>query len=166
MFKFLQRKLEIYKSIDELPVWNWFKIHETNDLSYLLKITRKVGYARTHELEAQWSLIHDEFLDTFGVNDKLRQIYELKRDISVLKADMFLEKDPSKETLIDLKELELKNILNETTKTDVYEVKAYVEKYMGRRVDERTETVKSYYSCIKIMEKELSKQPERWQATK
>lgn len=158
MFDWLKRDLHLYRSIDELPIWNWFQIHQTNNLEYLMKKPHRIGAKRIAEVEAQWVQIHDEFLDTFGINDKLRKIYELKRDISVLDADMFLEKDPSKETLIDVKNRELTDLLNETSKTDVYIMKSYVEKYMGRRVDERTETVRSYYSCVKIMETEASKQ--------
>lgn len=165
MFELFKIKLDLYNGIDELPVWNWFRIHETNDLVHLLRKPHKIGYRRQAEVEFKWQLIHDEFLNTFGINDKLRHIHELKRDISVMKADMFLNKDASMVTLIEAKEMELTVILNETTNTDLYEVKSYVEKYMGRHINERTETVKSYYSCIKIMEKEINKH-EQWRAIK
>ena len=30
-------KIDLYENIDELPIFNWFKINETNDLSWLIR---------------------------------------------------------------------------------------------------------------------------------
>jgi hypothetical protein len=32
------KELDIYRSIDTLPAWNWYKLKETKDLGYLLKL--------------------------------------------------------------------------------------------------------------------------------
>ena len=31
-------KYDYFKSLDDVTIWNWYKLHETNDLKYLLKI--------------------------------------------------------------------------------------------------------------------------------
>jgi hypothetical protein len=159
IYKLLTIKLEHYKSISDLPIYNWFKIHETNDLKYLLIAPSKVGFRRSKELNEAFSLIYDEFIDTFGVSDDLRKITELRRDIRILEIDMYLENDLSKETFIDIKKAEIDAIINSKEKDRLNDVKGYVEKYMGFHLDERTTTVKDYYTYIKIMSDEAKKQP-------
>jgi hypothetical protein len=72
---------------------------------------------------------------------------------------MYLNNDGSRETFIDIKKAELQSIIDSKTKTKLNDVKGYVEKYMGFHLDERTTTVKDYYSYIKIMSEEAKKQP-------
>jgi DNA primase large subunit len=159
IFELFTSKLEHYKSVSDLPIYNWFKIHETNDLKWLLITPTKVGLRRRKALQEAFSKLYDEFIDTFGVSDDLKKITELRRDIRVLEIDMYLENDPSRETFIDIKKAEIQSIIESNAKAKVSDVKAYVEKYMGFHLDERVTTVKDYYSYIKIMSDEATKQP-------
>jgi len=157
--KVLVKELKCYTSISDLPIYNWFKIHETNDLKYILIEEQKVGFMRQEELSVVFSKIYDEFLDTFGISDDLKRISELRRDIRVLEIDMYLYNDMSKETFIDIKKAELDSIVYGKSKAKLNDVKGYVEKYMGFKLDDKITAVKDYYSYIEMMNLEAKKQP-------
>lgn len=145
------KKLDCYQSIDELPIYNWFLIHKTNDLTWLLKKKSNINLKQVKTLEVLWEKIYFEFLDTFGIPDTMRHILEIKRDIMVLKIRMLAENDRSLETFIEIKELEL-NQLNENNQKDTTgKVKGYVEKFMGFRLNEKEITVKDFYGYIEII---------------
>lgn len=149
-------KLEYYKSIDELPIKNWFKIQRTNDLSHLLKTFQAVNESQRNELELAFDCIWKEYIDTFGVSESMRQVLELRRDIMVDKCDMFIKNDRSKLTFIRIKEAELQKIISQQQVEKYDTTRAYIEKYMGFRIDDERTTTKEYYSYLKLMELERS----------
>jgi hypothetical protein len=151
-----KKKLDLYNSINELPIGSWFEIHRTNDLSYLMKERHSINKKQQDQLESTWNNIFFEFLDAFGIPDNMREILELRRDISVLKLEMFIENDPSIQTFIEVKEIQLNNLLNDTKKEDSAIVSAYVEKFMGFKLPKET-TVKEFYSYIKIIDEEIKR---------
>jgi hypothetical protein len=152
MFNF--RKALFYTSIDELPIYNWWKIHESGDMLQLIKSKGKATNAKLAEV---WSRLYDEFIDTFGINEDFRQYLELKREIEILKIDLIVDGDGSIQTFIEIKEFEMSQVFNKETKTNYNEVKVYVEKYMGFRLDVKTTSTRDYYTYLKAIEKEAKK---------
>lgn len=145
-----------YDSIDNLPLYNWRKINETNDLRWMFASGK--GQVNRRIAEA-WQTIYDEYIDEFGINDKYLQILELKREIVKLTAELALTGDRSIETFIDIAKWELTELLKNEDKGQSFgTVKAYVEKYMGFHLDERIVSVRDYYNYLKLM---LAEQPKK-----
>lgn len=136
----------LYKSIETLPLWNWQKIHETNDLSYL---------GKSRNIIDVWLKISDEFVDEFGISDAYRAILELQKDIAILNIDMILDDDPSLQTFIDIKEHELRELLHAPTRQGSSPL-TYLSKWMGGGViNPHLITVKEFYSHLREMEKDI-----------
>lgn len=154
-----RKDLNYYRGIDELPIYNWFKINQTNDLTYLLKEKHEVNKRQLPVLERAFDKIYREYIDTFGVPEQLREILILKRDIRVLEIDIVLTGDFSLQTFIDIKRRELEQLLQKPKeeKVSINDVKAYVEKYMGFRINERECTVKDYYTYVEVLKREATK---------
>lgn len=149
-------EIDCYKSIDEMPVYNWFKINESNNVKWLLKQDRELTEMEVNELLDQWQTVFFEWIDTFGIPDKMRQVLELKRDIWVLEKEMYLEKDPSKQTFIDIKKYELEQLLKAEEKEHhetANVIKAHIEKFMGFRVPEKETSVKEFYSYLELVKR-------------
>lgn len=158
------RKLEYYKNLDELPVFNWFKLQETNDLAFLLLKKRKCSKTEISRLENVVRQLTDEYIDTFGISDEFRNILELKRDLLVKKIDLLLTGKRINKTFIAVLEDKLKAALNTKYKSDTASVSVYVSKYMGYQVNMKTISVKEFYSIINEIKKEAAakrKQNER-----
>ncbi len=57
---------KLYTSIDDLPVYYWNKIHETNKLKYLFK--EKVDIVNNDQLSLLWANINDQYFKEFGLS--------------------------------------------------------------------------------------------------
>jgi len=152
----LTKKIETYQGIEDLPIYNWWKINETNELSWLLLNQELSYYADDKLLKPLWEKIFDEFIDTFGMPEKMRSILELKRDIQVLEWDIILTGDKSLQTFIDIKNFELQELLKEEKAQTNGQAKIYIEKYMGFRLDEKTLSVKDYYGYVNALKADIA----------
>ena len=106
--------MKYYNTIDTLPVFNYGKISELEDLRYLIiqpdyfelpKITEK----ETAELFKAWENINDEIINYVGISEDYKSILRIKKAIALMKVEMIMTGDKSNETLIEIKQLELKN---------------------------------------------------------
>lgn len=151
----MSKALNYYSSLDEMPIYNWRMINETNNLEFLLKKKKKLSEREILILEDVFATLYDSFLDTFGISDTYRRMLELKRDIAVLQARMVIENDRSLRTDIRIADYELKelNKKGSESKQTFIEVKAYIEKFMGFRINQYETSVTEYYSYLDIMKK-------------
>ena len=140
----------MYESIDEMPIYNWFKCVELKDYSYCAKDRVKC------DLEAcqiAFSELYAEYVDTFGISQQLQDILGLQNEIDILKIDMVLTNDRGYLTFIELKELELADKLNvKQSKTNT--AKVAIEKYLGFRLNEKEVTVKEYYEYLQAIKED------------
>ena len=133
------KQLQGYRSIKDLPIGIWWDVCSTNDRSLLLG--------------GDWEALNREFIEVFGVNETYKEHLQLLRDIAILRLEKIIYEDASYQTLIDIKQFELKQ-LGEAKGATVEEVRAYISKEMGFRIDEKTVTVYEYYSYLKLLEKQ------------
>lgn len=151
-------KKKVYKSIDELPLWNWFRIQETNELKYLFKENVSKWEFFIFQLAEVWENLYNEFINTFGISDSLREVLQIKKEIAVMRYKMVADDSNAYlQTFINIKEYELKQILGRLEKQEFTSAKVYIEKYMGFRIDLKTTSVKEYYEYLKVLEKEAKK---------
>ena len=74
--RFFGEKPVFYNSIENLPVFNWFKINETQDLSYLIINKEKARKFNNKETLNIWLKIYSEYLDNFGFNENFKKYLE------------------------------------------------------------------------------------------
>lgn len=146
MFK---KRAELYNGIDDLPIYNWFKINETNDLKWICKGERENADAK--ELHFTWERIFDEFIDFFGIPEKMKEVLELRRNIFVLQAQLALTKDRTKLLFIEIEKDKLDKILKEENKKNASQVEVYMWKFLGFRLDQKTTSVKDFYKTLMAM---------------
>ena len=140
----------MYNSIDEMPIYNWFKCVELKDYSYCAKDKSK---ADLEACQIKFSELYAEYIDTFGISQQLNDILSLQNEILVLKIDLTLTKDNGIKTFIELKELELADKLNvKQSKTNT--AKVAIEKYLGFRINEKEVTVKEYYDYLQAIKED------------
>jgi len=154
MVPLFRKNIEYYNNIDTLPIHNWFKLHETNDLRWLSKenifeYDLKVKEAK--ELNVAFEAVNAQFIDTFGVSEPYRKILELRYEIIQLKFEMLNTGDRTIQNLINVCEAELAEILNENHKVKHNQVTGYIEKEMGFVVDETKVSVLKYYTWLNLM---------------
>lgn len=156
MLNLFNKKEKFYTSIDELPIYNWFKIKSENNLKWLQKgsdylLTKK----NTQKAIAIFDLIQDEFIKSFGINEEYKYVLEKQRDLLILKSDLILQEDTSLLTFIEIaeKELELISSDDKQSPNGINDGKVNIEKYLGFKIDLKTTTVLEYYSYVEDIKK-------------
>ena len=141
----------LYNSIDELPVYYWNKIHETNEKKYLLK--KVVEVENTEQLEALWGGIYDEYLDEFGLSAAYEKIQRKKRQIALLKADFIIKDERVILNFINVEEQELEQIYKGFGgKTSFRENLIKIERVQGLKLNPKQISVADYYNYIRSIQ--------------
>ena len=145
------RNLDYYDSINDLPLVNWWKFNETKDFGHLLKEYKDVDEAQMEHLSAIYTELMDEFTKEFGISNHLLAVIEKQIEIALLKTDYVLG-EKGNTTLIEVAELELKELVKSVNGMSHNQIKAIIEKNMGFRVDPKVTTVMEYYSYIQLID--------------
>ena len=145
-------KPKYYTSIDEMPIYNWFKLNETNDLSYVL-VDRSKKF-KQDEAEKSLAALQKEYIDVFGINESFKQVLETKAYISSLIIDKEVSGDQFIQNFINIAIQDLEAIAKESEKVDVKEIKVHTEKYLGFRLNDKEITVREYYTYVDVMNKD------------
>jgi len=140
----------IYTSIEDMPIYNWFKCIDTKDYSYCSSERKNITEDVLKECEIAFNTCYDEFIYTFGISPELAEIIRIKNKILMLKIDIALTGDKSLENFIEIEEIQLNERLEvKQTKTNTYKVA--IEKYLGFRLNEKEVTVKEYYEYLQAI---------------
>jgi len=138
-----------YTSIHNLPIFNWYKIHETNDLTYLLKNPKEKHSLNLAEL---WLEICDEYLTEFGTNEKQLEYIRLMKEATELYAKVANgERDKLTFAMLsDAKIQEIQSTFANYTFKDIY---SDVQKMSNRYIDIYKESIYSFVCLINSFKK-------------
>lgn len=151
-----KKKLQVWKSIEDMPAFNWFKLHETNDLAYILiNYSSKLSVNQKEKLNIQLQKLTFEFIDAFGISEEYRRILTLQKDIAAYRCERILNNDESVLTLIEIAEIELKDLTKVNPKQNIYQMKAAIEKISGHRINIKEVSVAEYYGYLKFSEESV-----------
>ena len=142
-------KKDYFNSIDNLPIWNWWKIAESGNLIYLQKLEDYDGKEDyTMKAFELWNKLQDEYLDEFGITDEFRQMLTLKKKWIKAKTDYLVTGERFKLTEIDIIEAQISETM--TTKVNVKKEDSIImlEQKLSFPLDEKKLSVKKYYNYI------------------
>ena len=127
-----------YRSIEDLPIWNYTKILECGDFE-------KYGVLTLED----WLTIEEEFFNQIGFGEGYFNNLRSRAKIVQLKAKYYLSGDSFLKTLIRAEEDKL-NIDAKPDSTNFSELVATVSKKMGFRVDPKVISVVEFYAYLKL----------------
>ena len=140
-----------YTSIDDLPIWNWWKIAETGNLIYLHKDS---DYTQTdYSLVSLWNSLQNEYLDTFGITDEFEQILKLKKKWIIKKSDYLLTGERFKLNEISMIETDIQDAMNTKITVDKDDTIVMLETKLSRELNPKEISVKKYYNYINYFSK-------------
>ena len=144
-----------YCNISELPIFYWWRVQETSELSYITKEHLKLNKYRIAGLQEIWDEITDDFLTKFG-NDN--SSFELKLlETSVLMRRLrYIQGDRKEMTFLEIDLQKLKAIKEKfkSEENDFYDIKARIESVIKHQIDTKTTSVREYYSYIAMIKKD------------
>lgn len=146
---------KVFRDIDEMPIYNWNKIHETGDLKYLIKDGFKAESYEIRFLLKRWKKLYEQYVNRFGFSDDFLSILELEKNIALLKIEKAERGDENIQTFIEIDEIKLQKKKSELSnvKSDFYDIKAAIESNLGFHIDPKKCTVVEFYSYLKNIKK-------------
>ena len=137
-----------YSSIDDLPMYNWKKIHDTNELKWLFVTKQEVE--NNELLERRWALIYDEYLNEFGLSDEYKEILKVKRKIANLQADYIIKGDRVILNFINIEKNALESLYDTSKKGSSFrDSLVHLEKMQGIKINTKQITVADYYNYLR-----------------
>lgn len=138
-----------YLSIEDLPVWNWWHLHEEKDYTALLKH----GKLDKHAGKVLRGLEVD-FHKTFGLHPQY-EIYLMKLiDLEIAKNKVALG-DKTEQLFVDIIEQEISQMKVQNEDADNSHFVAPMEKHYGFPIDPKTTSTFKFYDRVKAIEKEV-----------
>ena len=138
-----------YNSIEELPIWNWFKVFETNELKHIII----EGVVEDTILKDTWNKLFSEYIDIFGLDDNLVSHIKHEKKIVLLELEYAIKKKASDLFKIELEMLKVQEKQSEKVQSDFMQVIAQVESALTRNIDEKKISVRKFYTYLKQLEK-------------
>tara|TARA_S200002703_G_scaffold76187_1_gene65817 strand:+ start:432 stop:878 length:447 start_codon:yes stop_codon:yes gene_type:complete len=146
--------MQIWSSIDELPVFYYFKVIEKGDLKYLIETDSKSTPEETklNQLIKAWDNIQTELIELNMKDPKyMADLQGQKRHyLRKIKATL------SQKTVDQIHYERYKPQYENEDKFDYDKSLAILEKHLGFSINDKQMTVKRYYTHLQLM-KEQSK---------
>ena len=145
-------KKDYFNSIEDLPIWNWWKIAETGNLIYLHKDSNysKVDYS----LIDLWNNLQDEYLDEFGITTEFREMLTLKKRWINVKSNFLITGERFLLNEIEEIEIDLKDNANTKVGHKKDETVIMLEQKLNFPLDPKKMSVKKYYNYINYFSKQ------------
>jgi hypothetical protein len=138
-----------YNSIEELPIWNWFKVFETNELKHIII----EGVVEDTILKDTWNKLFSEYIDIFGLDDNLVSHIKHEKKMVLLELEYAIKRRASDLFKIELEIENTKEKQSEKVQSDFMQVIAQVENALNRNINEKKISVRKFYTYLKQLQK-------------
>lgn len=153
------KKLELYTTIEDLPIGNFQRIMKEGDLKYMIQ---KGKFKKKHipQLEKAWINCYNQYLQTFGLNKMYLLVLEQEEKIAKLICDRWIKDLKHLNGIIKHEEQVLKEMVLPTkgVKKSFEEDLAIIQKHNGFVIDPKKTSVKMFFTYVKMLEKEANEQ--------
>lgn len=153
------KKLELYTTIEDLPIGNFQRIMKEGDLKYMIY---KGKFKKKHipKLEKAWIDCYNQYLQTFGLNKMYLLVLEQEEKIAKLICDRWIKDLKHLNGVIKHEEQVLKQMILPTkgVKKSFEEDLAIIQKHNGFVIDPKKTSVKMFFTYVKMLEKEANEQ--------
>jgi len=153
------KKLELYTTIEDLPIGNFQRIMKEGDLKYMIQ---KGKFKKKHlpKLEKAWINCYNQYLQTFGLNKMYLLVLEQEEKIAKLICDRWIKDLKHLNGIIKHEEQVLKEMVLPTkgVKKSFEEDLAIIQKHNGFVIDPKKTSVKMFFTYVKMLEKEANDQ--------
>lgn len=144
--------MRFYHTLDELPIHNWWMLHSSGDLKYLLRTDITIPIHNDPELINTWENLNDDYIEMFGFNEDYLRLIEMKEQYIRDRIDGWTNKDLNKEMQADLLGLRIDREENpDEVQIENNELLNILEKHKGYRIDTKTVSVTEFHNSLNFI---------------
>ena len=147
------KRLECFRTIDELPIKVWFDVHKTGDYRLLIKgEIPEVDAKQFHELFEAWEEIYNQYIEIFGLSEEFLEDLNNQIELANYRAEFIISGDRYFRTLIKVHEERMSHDKKGNEKEIELEILlAKMSKYYGFKLESKELTVVQYYSYLETV---------------
>lgn len=123
-----------YQNTEDLPILNWRKVNEDNDLSYL-RIDRKAG--NENDDNKAWPIVLDSYYKEFGLSEDYDILLDLKAQLADIQNDFAISGEMFLLNRIRHLKQEIQDIIDKPVDGDLMSAITAVSKWMGFRINQK-----------------------------
>lgn len=136
-------RAKYYNNIDTMPIYNYLKVVEDSNYSYLIVKNGLFG-----DITKAFENIQRQLVDRFGISESYAELLELQREICELKCEVAITGNRFQNTFIRIKEAEIER-LNQIKGSTSQEIKIYLEKWLKFPLNLHKLSVAEWFAYIK-----------------
>ena len=139
-----------YATIDEMPLYNWIKCSEENDLTHARK-----GKNGTKQLdEHYWTAIYNDYLDTFGLSKYHKKLIMTQKKRAIAQLEHIITEKKFQKTIIEMQTQKLQSILDSNgTGLSIEQSLIHLSKWLGYYIKTKEISVKEFFVLSKECER-------------
>lgn len=132
-----------YKSLDEIPLYNWNKC-----------INGEIRFVRYDmqehkDNELRFKIIYDQYLKIRGLNKEYKEYLNILKKKALLQCDYLITKDRFKLTQIEIEDTKLESLSKKSIDgISIEQTLIYLSKWLGYRLDWKQVTASEYYLIL------------------
>jgi len=146
-------KTRMYKSIDDLPIWNFDILCKTRDYQYLLH-DEFDEFPEDVEAEDLWVRIYDQYLEVYGLGEDYKEWCRLMRKSSNAIGDVYLKGQKHKLTFATIYRQMADKLISNVEAGDLSVTCASLSKYNGFRINPAKISVREFNSYLAVAKAE------------
>ena len=143
-------KRDYFNSIDELPIWNWWKVTETGNLNYL---RRDGDLKKSTHYEEIWFELQDEYLEEFGNKEELRKMITMKKEWIENQAKFIVDGDRSALNMANIIAIDMQDESDTGGYMKREDTIIMLEEKLSRAIDPKLISVRKYNNYINYYSK-------------
>jgi len=150
-----------YTSIEIMPIFNWQKIHDTKNLSFLYK-SETISIHRKEPnkfylipLSILWRDLQNQYIKEFGFSESFIMELNIEKQIAELIVDKICNDDKSLNTMINIKKMELAELRKTQVKKTTFAHECVILKKNGYLIDQFKTSVTEYYTSLNALQDEF-----------
>ena len=140
----------VYRSIEDLPVWNFHQVNKTGDLGFLYREYQK---ATDRKLLEYWQIIFDEYIQDMGISQVFKDYLRLKIRALEFYKQAYVDGEKYKRVLAQIKEQEAEALLEKEKEQSIYDVASYLTKMGFGNLNLKEISVKQFNAHLKLAQK-------------
>jgi hypothetical protein len=126
-----------------MPLDNWIRITEDDDLRYVCKDPEDT---KGVNLVEAWYKVNDDYIQRYGLGDLYKRLLKKMKEKALLQLDYIETRDRFQLNLIELAEQEMRAMMsNKGESIGIREALVHLSKYMGFRLNPKEITVNEFF---------------------
>lgn len=155
--------MKYFESLDDLPIYNFWKVRETGDLVYLFEEWKSDQAEAASKrrvwrsvLADTWRKMDAEFIENFAMTDEFFNRLLIEKKIINLQLEYMISKSSVVRARLkgEQQKLELNYHNEESKPVKLHEFIAGIEKYIGFQIDEKKISTNKVYSYVNQMKEQ------------